>query len=776
MVAALLYYIPTKPTPIIHPQKIQGSAADLDRRDEDGDNDNDDDDDDGEEDDEEIGRAAKNAKNNGRKAKKRPIKFRFSMKNLLDYRKANRSVIANMAAVADAEKHDAQIISPIITPSSRKEEGMSFAFAVFPTESDHKPRKFAVGDVVEIRERGWRSALITNKRENGTYDVDLLDKMTKKVTGNKTELEDFKVRWERENAAFQAFVSKTSARRAVDGGVMDRQLDSIEDEVVGFQSTLSKRNDLADNRLKEAEDNLQMAILRNIAGGNDATLKAVQKARKDKEAAELGPRMKFVTNKKDIIVDGDIWVHLAGKSSREDRTGTSRVFVKNFRDLEVESTQLIVASSADLPGFVRRAETMKRAVNANLSKTDVDKNCYDILIALSNQDEGEGDEKTCPICFDNLGSTYALGIDRGGAKKMPPNIAMVHCGGPHFLCAACLDEYNQSKGQGQGVGSKATCIECRQDYDPILDVTLIKLNPKNHDKDNQRMKEARNAKVKELRQWLSLMSGSRKRFEWIHSAPEDALQVFDLPPNVSVQRISKHPAIAGSAAAHLRASVRMQLPVMKKNFVPHEFIPGSKTNRLLLDLPLDERSVVFTSSKNYVIHLSSVLFSQGIGNVCLYTGQKQEENAEALSLWKSADMEHLVLIVQAGAAASGLTLVDACKIFVMDAIHKEEEQKQIEARCHRFGQKNPVTVVNYFSPVSVESRIFSLRSDIKDKGTKVEAAEMEDGEDELVDSEDEDEGVIVVDENDSDDEGNNLELARKQTRRNLYLIGLINSV
>jgi len=130
----------------------------------------------------------------------------------------------------------------------------------------------------------------------------------------------------------------------------------------------------------------------------------------------------------------------------------------------------------------------------------------------------------------------------------------------------------------------------------------------------------------------------------------------------------------------------------------------------------------------------------------------------------------------AGAAASGLTLVDACKIFVMDAIHKEEEQKQIEARCHRFGQKNPVTVVNYFSPVSVESRIFSLRSDIKDKGTKVEAAEMEDGEDELVDSEDEDEGVIVVDENDSDDEGNNLELARKQTRRNLYLIGLINSV
>ena len=99
-----------------------------------------------------------------------------------------------------------------------------------------------------------------------------------------------------------------------------------------------------------------------------------------------------------------------------------------------------------------------------------------------------------------------------------------------------------------------------------------------------------------------------------------------------------------------------------------------------------------------------------IGSCCLYTGQPLSENAEAITRWKNEDLAHRVLIVQTGAAASGLTLVAACKIFVMDAVHHEEEQKQLEARCHRYGQTKPVTVINYFSPVSVESRIFSLRS------------------------------------------------------------------
>ena len=156
----------------------------------------------------------------------------------------------------------------------------------------------------------------------------------------------------------------------------------------------------------------------------------------------------------------------------------------------------------------------------------------------------------------------------------------------------------------------------------------------------------------------------------------------------------------------------MFLPTTKKSKGSGDFIPGSKTNRLLGDIPLDERCVVFSSNKAYVLHLALVLDQVGIGNCSLYTAQNNADNSEALTRWKDPGMKHRVLIVQSGAAASGLTLVEASKIFIMDPMLHAEEEQQIHGRCHRFGQKRPVEVVTYFTPVSCESRILSLRSDI----------------------------------------------------------------
>jgi len=139
------------------------------------------------------------------------------------------------------------------------------------------------------------------------------------------------------------------------------------------------------------------------------------------------------------------------------------------------------------------------------------------------------------------------------------------------------------------------------------------------------------------------------------------------------------------------------------------FLP-SKLRALLADLPRDELSVVFASSKSIVLHLESVLEKEGFGCKTLFVGQSEKESESAVSDWEScADNAATVLIVQAGAAACGLTLTAASQMFIIEPFRKHEEEKQAYARLHRFGQKKAVSCKVYYTPVSVESRLLEWR-------------------------------------------------------------------
>eukprot|EP00586_Coscinodiscus_wailesii_P023355 CAMPEP_0172520966 /NCGR_PEP_ID=MMETSP1066-20121228/292304_1 /TAXON_ID=671091 /ORGANISM="Coscinodiscus wailesii, Strain CCMP2513" /LENGTH=217 /DNA_ID=CAMNT_0013303797 /DNA_START=57 /DNA_END=710 /DNA_ORIENTATION=- len=106
----------------------------------------------------------------------------------------------------------------------------------------------------------------------------------------------------------------------------------------------------------------------------------------------------------------------------------------------------------------------------------------------------------------------------------------------------------------------------------------------------------------------------------------------------------------------------------------------------------------------------------------LYTGQKTTVTELAVSLWSSTTPDTSkpgpVLIVQAGAAASGLTLTAASKMFLMEPFSRQEEEQQAYARCHRYGQTRDVQVKVYYAPVSVESRLLRWRKrSVDDKMT-----------------------------------------------------------
>jgi len=155
-----------------------------------------------------------------------------------------------------------------------------------------------------------------------------------------------------------------------------------------------------------------------------------------------------------------------------------------------------------------------------------------------------------------------------------------------------------------------------------------------------------------------------------------------------------------------------------------------------------------------------------------------------------------VLLVQAGAAASGLTLIEASKIFIMEPMARQEEELQAHARCHRYGQKRPVSVITYFTPLSVESRMLGLRADVmnleKERAKKdVKRMEDEEAAAALRDSDDEDDDDSDSDDDDDDepfvsmgeaagdgedDDVNQAEKARLEARKQLFICGLVNSI
>lgn len=155
---------------------------------------------------------------------------------------------------------------------------------------------------------------------------------------------------------------------------------------------------------------------------------------------------------------------------------------------------------------------------------------------------------------------------------------------------------------------------------------------------------------------------------------------------------------------------------------------STKVKALLADLPpRGERSVVFSSSNATIKHLLFVLEAEGIGNRALFTGQHTSASEKALTEWQSSRLDETgqstipypVLLVQAGAAASGLTLTAACKMFLMEPFVRHEEEQQAYARCHRYGQTKPVHCKCYYTPVSVESRLLEWRRRAVNEGTTV---------------------------------------------------------
>jgi hypothetical protein len=408
----------------------------------------------------------------------------------------------------------------------------------------------------------------------------------------------------------------------------------------------------------------------------DANAEKRKGASKAYSLAQLGLRMHFDAYQRPghIIVRPPL---LPAGSSRTSLEGCSEAIRGCNEKLQEYASILSEA--------VRKVENLENAVRREVSQEVQNLSTFEILETLK-----AGDRKSaiCPVCLCPLG-------EEGNGT-----VSMTRCG--HIFCCGCLQGYITSK-RADGNNSPP-CIQCRKRITPSETVVV---DPGiNDDESIEQQRERARTVVREASHMLEQSNG--------HLSPDlwQALYMSFRPPmEIGKTRHKTHTTIPAPLLAHFRTCTGLPLVDVDKvgAFARNVELSSlsSKIRRLLADLPKTERSVVFATSRDTVKHLLSVLGAMQFHVRGLFTGQEESGSRQALEDWRGAAVG--ILVVQSGAAACGLTLTDASKMFLMEPFLRHEEEQQAYSRLHRYGQTKKVECKVYYTPVSVESRLLEWR-------------------------------------------------------------------
>lgn len=339
----------------------------------------------------------------------------------------------------------------------------------------------------------------------------------------------------------------------------------------------------------------------------------------------------------------------------------------------------IRALHSDIDRLKQEMESLQAKMSCEYSQKAQGLTAVEALQALQH---GRHEETTCPVCQETLG-------DNGGL------VAATQCG--HLSCFECMEDWKKEK-QHQTL----TCMECRKSVNRIITIDPTKKEDKKATE--ERLNDARQLIKKAAKLLKENGHGALDPRLW-----QALYETMELPDSADKSRDRHFPAIPGDVLGHIRLASK--LPVHSGPKIGNSLNGlslSSKIRALLKDLPRDELSVVFTSSKSFLKHILVVLEMHDICCRGLFTGQKESESKAAIDDWHNVEKVK-VLVVQAGAAACGLTLTASKKLFLMEPFLKYEEEQQAYARLHRYGQKNEVSCTVYYSPVSIESRLLEWR-------------------------------------------------------------------
>jgi hypothetical protein len=314
-----------------------------------------------------------------------------------------------------------------------------------------------------------------------------------------------------------------------------------------------------------------------------------------------------------------------------------------------EATAVLAANRPTIEQAKAQLKRLETRVENGVSQHVESLNTFETLQALKM---GQPEKTLCPICYDSLGQSHGSG----------GRVSLTRCG--HLACEACLEHWMEQKEQQR---EALTCVECRKQ---ILRSQVLCVDPEKTDDQAEFQKRQSKAKslIQQAAEMLEANDGQLEPHLW-----EALYLAVDLPPAANQSAHGTFTAIPGHFLAHLRNATGAPVPCYRRVAESSCFRLPSKIRALLEDLPRYELSVVFASSKATVLHVLEVLNMNEIGCRGLFTGQTEKDSERAVSEWKSDENKVLVLVVQAGAAACGLTLTAARKMFLMEPFLKHEE-------------------------------------------------------------------------------------------------------
>jgi len=155
---------------------------------------------------------------------------------------------------------------------------------------------------------------------------------------------------------------------------------------------------------------------------------------------------------------------------------------------------------------------------------------------------------------------------------------------------------------------------------------------------------------------------------------------------------------------------------------------SSKLLALLKDIgnvPLDEKMVIFSQWTSMLDCVTWALDHETTWKYVRLDGtMSHRQRTEVLRTFRN-DPEVRIILVSLHAGSTGLSLVSANHVFMLDPWWNPHAEDQAIDRCHRFGQNKPVRVYTYITENSMEEKIRELQLSKREKAINVLGGEPE---------------------------------------------------
>jgi len=153
-----------------------------------------------------------------------------------------------------------------------------------------------------------------------------------------------------------------------------------------------------------------------------------------------------------------------------------------------------------------------------------------------------------------------------------------------------------------------------------------------------------------------------------------------------------------------------------------EEVPSKRLETVKEILAETSGKVILWSRFRYDIQkLANMLTEEyGEGSVAAYYGDTpDDERQEIVTKFQDPDSELRFFIGNPATAGYGLTLTEATTVIYYANDFNLETRIQSEDRCHRIGQKNPVTYIDLITENTIDERIVQALRNKIDIGAKV---------------------------------------------------------